>query len=1271
MRENLTKPLTIESFAEYDKMDPVKRKAIEAQLFKSGQVEKYREKKIKKFMKKNGIGEINSPSQKEATQHFIETQCHGIGRNIFVHKDAWLDYKTAMEKNLPCGYMWIEDTDLKNLLVWAKNGLANTGKLSSIKERVATYKTRGRKIIIDVLIDDYFATSTVSDQILNEDMQSDYYSEYKIRVVPPEERATKEDVEVPRELLFDLPQLKRNTLGKKLNKKFTRKTFYSNDSQEECLTKLFKNFRNPNSSQYFLLDCVMRFGKSFIFFEFIKREYVDKGINKIHAVACHDTKTQNGWISKADIYYTDLFDCIILQENKGFDFKQKVNKNTIVFISQQLLHANKSTCDVTETSTKPLKQLIELDVMVENTFVDEAHQYFSHKWKSYWESITENLVIPATGTAANIKLKYPDLFDENNTHTDTLLDLIERLFIDYGITVEPIIKRIEISDLGSKFINLGNLQSLDEFGHLVNPGLADKFFDKLFKGFRTSPMTPECISTDNPKHFPIYVETVAFGRAMYNYLERNPDLNIKPIMAAGSLKDRTIKDEAELQNTINMAHSDGLSTGMITAGSMIQGIGIEEFKELINLSAKSTYELFYQFFGRGWEIDVIKMAGKTVQVTMWDYDPSRILKVGAQFVESLAMTKGLSISAAFKIFFQIHNIWDFVPNTAGTNQPSFREIKDTSSIQFEISEFVDSQVMKRGTRARLIGNVRPEVIGDFSKDFLEVLLKTKGGVHKTKSKKLESYKNDLDKQKSNYSKKSHDIDIPKIPKDVKDIWESAVDGLNAYTVRIPMVTELMYGEGKIKTKNINELIKHYDDELFISGFRLPNSTISKEFSKWIDKRCDKIKINVKVDDETDLIPEIKECLDLPLKEFLEKGDVFDEIYKYGGDDTQLTVRQAYYLLTHKRYEIELQKIRAKVGQVFNVPHAKSGSLNLAVAYILYNNSKKIFGTRVTKDEIINSVTYHDETYSNDVLVGRMGFIKSSIKKKDFIIINPPWKHPLHIDIFIVSFDNELKVGGTLICLQPATPFITKKDVKESKNIKRIKQIFLENKTRLVLINGNEIFDIDQEAPVSCSTVTKEKNNYIEVKNNYYTNSNKLEVHRSFDTIFIHGNLIVKSIKEKIDKLNNDSIEDNLYRKTKKYKKCLLKINAISTGPPKNGKPNGKFQSIISKKYENRFDDILFTKDSTKNSSNEITFETKKEALNCFKYLLTKFARFAVSIYKLNQNLHRGELKGVPYMDFNQKWDDEKLFEYFKLDPEEIDFINEYIQDWYEYEQDTK
>jgi superfamily II DNA or RNA helicase len=55
MNDILTKPLTIESFAEYDKMDPVKRKAIEAKLSKSRQIAKYRKinnKKIKTYLLK-------------------------------------------------------------------------------------------------------------------------------------------------------------------------------------------------------------------------------------------------------------------------------------------------------------------------------------------------------------------------------------------------------------------------------------------------------------------------------------------------------------------------------------------------------------------------------------------------------------------------------------------------------------------------------------------------------------------------------------------------------------------------------------------------------------------------------------------------------------------------------------------------------------------------------------------------------------------------------------------------------------------------------------------------------------------------------------------------------------------------------------------------------------------------------------------------------------------------------------------------------------------
>ena len=81
--------------------------------------------------------------------------------------------------------------------------------------------------------------------------------------------------------------------------------------------------------------------------------------------------------------------------------------------------------------------------------------------------------------------------------------------------------------------------------------------------------------------------------------------------------------------------------------------------------------------------------------------------------------------------------------------------------------------------------------------------------------------------------------------------------------------------------------------------------------------------------------------------------------------------------------------------------------------------------------------------------------------------------------------------------------------------------------------------------------------------------------------------------------------------------------------------------------------------------NQISISSENNALNLFNYLLTKFARFCVSIYKMNIQLTSRELDILPYMDFSQEWTDEKLFEHFELETEELEFINTYIQNWYE------
>lgn len=1202
-------------------------------------LDKVNKKQLQKIIKLLEM-ELSNPMFAEK---FMESQCIDIGP-FLVHTDIYQQYLKVQENKIPCGYIWFDITDLKADVIGLKNGQASTG---DVRSRVKSFESRGKKILIDVLEDDVFKNKGY-DQKLNLEIESDYYESYKIEVEDTKTVRTRENVLVPRSLIFDFPQLKRNTLSRILNKQFSKRTFHSSASHEECLKKLTTN----SKQQFFLLDCVMRFGKSFIYYEYLKREWVDKGKVGIHTVFCHDTKTVDGWLEKLDIYYTELFDCVLLKDDKSFDFNRKVEKNTIVFISQQLLHSNKDNSNPNETYTQPLHSLIKLDVRCDNTFVDEVHQYFSPKWKSYFESITTDRILLASGTAAKIKLQYPDLFDEYNTHTDTLKDLKDRLFREFGIEVITNIKRLNVSQLGSEFVNMANLQSLDENGNLANPSLGIEFCDAIFNGYRTSPMTPEQISK-NPKHCPIYVDTVEFGKLIFQYLTDNPQLNIIPILVTGRSKERTVKNETELKKFIKKQNSDGKSTVTITCGSMIQGVSIEEWKDMINLSVVTTYEMFYQFFGRGWEIDTTKMRGKQVHITMWDYNPHRTLKVAAQFVQSLAMTNGLDIPNAFEHYFQIHNIWDYVPE-----RNSFQQICN-STIESEIRGFVDSKVLTNGCKARLVTNVRPEVMSDISDELLDVLLSTqKVKITGDTVTELEAYKNDIGKQKTNHSKKSHDLDIPKIPKQLYDIWQSAIDGLSVYTERIPIVTEVMFKKGKLKTKNVIELMSKSQDECFITGFGFPNQQISQQFSEYILRHGNLQKINLKVDNSVNLIPKILECLDMSRNEFLKVGDTFDDIYKYGGSDTQLSVRDAYNILKE-----ELKDIKVSMGQKFVVKDAKSGSINLALTYLLKENSKKIFGRKLTNGEIIQSVSYEEKNTFFNSLINTMGFSKTNKNKKDFIIINPPYKNGRHIDIFNKAFDM-LNDGGTLICIHPATPFINRKATSENGKVARIKEIVSDYKSQLKLVDGNTIFDnAGFFTPLSITTVTKEKEAGVNVIYSHYSPSNEVKKYESLDDVFIHGNDTVLSIRDKIFSKMDKSIEDFNIRCGKRGN-FYLKTTSILGNIPKSGKVNPDFYCVIYRNDENDFDKLISEHIDNKNH-NQIVFSDLDSAKNGFEYLKTKFVRFCVSLTKLNQNLHRGELKAVPYLDFTQKWDDGKLKEYFELTDEEWDFIDEYIGDWYE------
>ena len=76
------------------------------------------------------------------------------------------------------------------------------------------------------------------------------------------------------------------------------------------------------------------------------------------------------------------------------------------------------------------------------------------------------------------------------------------------------------------------------------------------------------------------------------------------------------------------------------------------------------------------------------------------------------------------------------------------------------------------------------------------------------------------------------------------------------------------------------------------------------------------------------------------------------------------------------------------------------------------------------------------------------------------------------------------------------------------------------------------------------------------------------------------------------------------------------------------------------------------------------FDTLKEVDNFINYAKTDFARFCLSIYKNASQLSRGELAIVPWLDFTEEWDDEKLFKKFNVSQELQDYIRDFLPDFH-------
>lgn len=73
------------------------------------------------------------------------------------------------------------------------------------------------------------------------------------------------------------------------------------------------------------------------------------------------------------------------------------------------------------------------------------------------------------------------------------------------------------------------------------------------------------------------------------------------------------------------------------------------------------------------------------------------------------------------------------------------------------------------------------------------------------------------------------------------------------------------------------------------------------------------------------------------------------------------------------------------------------------------------------------------------------------------------------------------------------------------------------------------------------------------------------------------------------------------------------------------------------------------------------FETKEATLHAMQYISTRFFRFLVLMVKNTQDATKRVYQFVPMQDFNEPWDDAKLYKKYKLTKDEIAFIESMVR----------
>lgn len=272
-------------------------------------------------------------------------------------------------------------------------------------------------------------------------------------------------------------------------------------------------------------------------------------------------------------------------------------------------------------------------------------------------------------------------------------------------------------------------------------------------------------------------------------------------------------------------------------------------------------------------------------------------------------------------------------------------------------------------------------------------------------------------------------------------------------------------------------------------------------------------------------------------------------------------------------------------------------------------------------------------------------------KFDVVVGNPPYKKTLHLDFLKLAYEIS---NRWIVWVHPISWIYNRKGA--VKKYSEMKELIGNQIVDLKIFNGNPVFNISLISPLSITFIDKNLNNGgkiqvyddIEGRNITYENINDFNKWNNQDIYLNLENKILNLAKKKnlFDYRNkgNGPIFVNFAR---------IRGHKEEKDPHKMDKDD--FYTLFPKNY---IPERKITQDAY------FSFKDINRAKNFLDFLKTRWAMFALSIYKNGAQSSGGELKAIPWLDWSDPWTEDRFEKLINATPEEKEFVYKNIPDYY-------